>query len=70
MLIHVVIQKVNTVYKTEDTGPTAEFEFKRGYNPSIKVGFKKVITKEWNVTISLEHDKVYYSNRVSIMLNM
>ena len=53
------LQNVNTVYKTKITGPTAEFQFKRGSNSSVIVGFKKLKTKEWNVTISPEHNKVY-----------
>ena len=59
MLIHVFVQNVNTVYQSGVTGPTAEFQFKRGSNSSVKVGFKKLRTKEWNVTISPEHDKVH-----------
>ena len=56
---YVFVQNVNTIYKkTEVTGPTAEFEFKRGYNPSVKIGFK-VLTKEWNVKNCSEHNKVY-----------
>ena len=54
------VQNVNTVYQSEVTGPTAEFQFKHGSNSSVKVGYKKLKTKEWNVTISPEHDKVHY----------
>ena len=64
------VQKVNTIYKkTEVTGPTAEFEFKRGYNPSVKVGFKKVLTKEWNVKNCSEQDKVYTTMGLSKLFN-
>ena len=51
------MQNVDKIYKTEVIGPV-QFQFKRGSNSSVKVGFKKLKTKEWNVTISPEHDKV------------
>ena len=55
---YVFFQNANEVYQSEVTGPTAEFLFKRGSNSSVKVGYKKLKTKEWNVTISPDHDKV------------
>ena len=55
----IIVQNVNTVYQSEVTGPTAEFQFKRGSNSSVKVGFKKLKTKEWNVTLSPEHNTVH-----------
>ena len=58
LIIVMFVQNVNTVYQSEVTGPTAEFQFKRGSNSSVKVGYKKLKAKEWNVTISPEHDKV------------
>ena len=56
----IIVQNVNTVYQSEVTGPTVEFQFKLGFNFSVKVGYKKLKTKEWNVTISPEHDKVHW----------
>ena len=47
------------VYMSKLTGPTAEFEFKRGSSSSVKVGFKKPVSKEWNVVISPMHEKVF-----------
>ena len=58
LIIVMFVQNVNTVYQSEATGLTAEFQFKRGSNYSVKVGYKKLKTKEWNVSISPEHDKV------------
>ena len=51
------MQNVNTVYQSEATGPSAEFQFKRSSNSSVKVDFEKA--KGWNVTIIPEHNKVH-----------
>ena len=59
LIILMFVQNVNEVYQSEVTGPTTEFKFKRGSNSSVKVGYKKLKTKEWNVTSSPEHDKVH-----------
>ena len=61
------VQNVNTVYQSEATGPTAEFQFKHGFNSSVKVGYKKLKTKEWHVTSSPEHDKVLLSLTLGVI---
>ena len=58
LVIVMFVQNVNTVHQSEATGPTVEFQFKHGFNSSVNVGYKKLKTKEWNVTISPEHYKV------------
>ena len=58
MLKILFLQNVNTVYQAENNGQTAEFQFKLGSNASIKLGFKKLRTEEWKVTISSDYNKV------------
>ena len=57
------LQSVNTVYQSDITGPSVEFQFKRGSNASVKLG-KLRKTKEWKVTINPDHNKVQYINYV------
>ena len=56
------LQNVNTVFQTDITGPSVEFLFKRGSDASVKLG--KLKTKEWDVTINPDHNKVQYINYV------
>ena len=67
LIIVMFVQNVNAFYQSEVTGPTAEFQFKRGSNSSVKVGYKKLKTKEWHVAISPEHDKVLLSLTFSVI---
>ena len=59
------LQSVNTVYQSDITGPSVEFQFKRVSDASVKFGFKKLKTKEWKVTINPDHNKVQYINHIN-----